>query len=152
MCHRGATRGDAVIDKTLPPLRRACALAGLGCVALVVWLSWIPREWEVRTGLAGQIEHVIAYAGTAGLLALGFGRGWAPRTGALLVLLAGVLEIGQIWIPGRTSQVIDFVASSGGAILGALAGALTLALAGRLDPPGPASQASPPRWPRRRRG
>lgn len=121
-----------MLDRTLPPLRRAIALAGLGCVALVVWLSWIPREWEVRTGLAGQIEHVIAYAGTAGLLVLGFGQARALRVGALLVLLAAVLEIGQIWIPGRNAQVIDFVASGGGAILGALAGALVLTLAGRL--------------------
>lgn len=118
--------------RSLPPWRQAAALAGLGCVALVVWLSWIPREWEVRTGLAGQIEHVIAYAGTAGLLALGFGPARALRIGAILVLLAGILEIGQIWIPGRTAQVIDFLASGGGAILGTLAGSLAAALAGRV--------------------
>ena len=121
-----------MIDKTLPPLHRAVALAGLGCVALVVWLSWIPREWEVRTGLAGQIEHVIAYAGTGVLLAFGFGPARAWRIGALLVLLAGVLEVGQIWIPGRTAQVIDFPASSAGAVLGTLAGRLAGALAGRV--------------------
>ena len=123
-----------MIEKALPPLRRIAANAGLGCVALVVWLSWIPREWEVRTGVAGQIEHVIAYAGTGALLAfgLGFGPARAWRIGALLVLLAGVLEVGQIWIPGRTAQVIDFLASSAGAVLGTLAGRLASTLAGRV--------------------
>ncbi len=123
---------NAFVLRSLPPWRQAAVLAGLGCIALVVWLSWIPREWEVRTGLAGQIEHVIAYAGTAGLLRLGLGSSRALRVGALLVLLAGILEVGQIWIPGRTAQVVDFLASGSGAILGTLGGGLIAPLIGQF--------------------
>ncbi|WP_204165403.1 hypothetical protein [Methylobacterium sp. 17Sr1-1] len=110
----------------LTELRRIAGLAGLACLPVLVWLSWIPKDWELRTGAAGQLEHLVAYAGTAGLLGLGFPRGPAWRLALALVLLAGILEIGQIWVPGRTAQVIDFAASAGGALLG-LAAARTLA-------------------------
>jgi VanZ family protein len=39
-----------------------------------------------------------------------------------LVALAGILEIGQLRVPGRTSQFIDFAASSAGAVAGVLIG------------------------------
>jgi VanZ family protein len=101
-----------------PGLRRIARLAGLACLPVLIWLSWIPKAWEVRTGAAGQVEHLLAYAGTAGLLAFGFHRAPAWQLGAALAVLAGVLEVGQIWVPGRTAQVIDFAASAGGALLG----------------------------------
>ncbi|KMO37065.1 hypothetical protein VQ03_19815 [Methylobacterium tarhaniae] len=101
-----------------PDLRRIAGIAGLACLPVLVWLSWIPKDWELRTGAAGQVEHLLAYAGTAGLLGLGFHRVPAWRLGLALAALAGILEIGQIWVPGRTAQVIDFAASAGGALLG----------------------------------
>jgi VanZ family protein len=48
-----------------------------------------------------------------------------------LILLAAALELAQHWIPGRHSQLIDFVASSIGASLGIVA----LAIRDRLHPP-----------------
>jgi VanZ family protein len=102
-------------------------------VAALVWLSWIPRDWETRTSLPAQAEHAIAYAGTAVLFALGSGaalRWW--RIGVPLVVLGAVLEIGQIWSPGRSAQLVDFLASGSGALLGALAGTL---VARRLHEP-----------------
>lgn len=101
-----------------PDLRRIAGMAGLACLPVLVWLSWIPKEWEMRTGAAGQVEHLLAYAGTAGLLGLGFSRMPAWRLGFALALLAGILEIGQLWVPGRTAQVVDFAASAGGALIG----------------------------------
>lgn len=95
-------------------------LAACICVVALVVLSWLPKEMEARTGLPGQLEHMAAYAGTALFIALGFDRRARLLTG--LIALAGMLEIGQIWIPGRTSQVIDFVASSAGAVIGMAVG------------------------------
>lgn len=92
------------------------------CVGLLVWLSWIPAELEIRTGMAGQIEHAIAYGGTGAILAFAYQEPRRWRIVAGLVALAGVLEIGQIWVPGRTSQLVDFAASSAGAVLGVVIG------------------------------
>ena len=110
--------------KFVPAHRKAFRMAGWLCVGLLVWLSWIPRDWEVRTTLPGQFEHALAYCGTAGLFALGDPRltWWRPL--APLVALAACLEVGQIWIPGRTAQVVDFAASSLGALIGAVIGGL----------------------------
>ncbi|MGX7705894.1 hypothetical protein [Methylobacterium sp. Gmos1] len=123
--------------------RRSAGLAGLACLPVLVWLSWIPKDWELRTGAAGQLEHLAAYAGTAGLLGLGFPRAPARRLALGLGLLAGLLEIGQIWVPGRTAQFVDFAASAGGALLGlAAAGLLNRRLAagqGTVRPPAPSA-------------
>lgn len=92
------------------------------CIGLLVWLSWIPADLEIRTGMAGQIEHAVAYCGTGAILAFAYQepRRWRIATG--LVVLAGIMEIGQLWVPGRTSQPIDFEASSVGAVAGVLLG------------------------------
>ena len=97
-------------------------IAGWVCVGLLVWLSWIPSDWEIRTGLKGQIEHAIAYCGTGAILAFAYQepRRWRMAVG--LVALAGLLEVGQLWVPGRTSQFIDFAFSSAGAVVGVLIG------------------------------
>lgn len=109
-------------------MTRALRVAASACVLLVIYLSLIPKDFEVRTGLPGQIEHVAAYFG-AGLLVI---RAARPRpdwlAAALLCVLACVLEVLQLWVPGRNSQVIDAVASCTG-VLAAL-GATRL-LAGR---------------------
>jgi VanZ family protein len=101
--------------------RVPCAI-GLACVAVIIVLSLLPGDERPHTGLAGQIEHGVAYFGTAVFLALGF-RTIRDRVAAvsLLVGLAGVLEVIQRVIPGRHSQVIDWFASSSGAGFGVLA-------------------------------
>ena len=87
-------------------------------VATLVVLSWIPSDLEVRTRLPGQVEHMLAYAGAAALAALSTRSGARRRLGFGLVALAGLLEVGQLWIPGRNAQVIDFAASSAGVPIG----------------------------------
>ena len=101
---------------------KALRVIGWGCIGLLVWLSWIPRDWETRTSLPGQIEHAIAYCGTAILITLGYVRMPWWRVTVPLVVLAGILEIGQLWVPGRSSQLIDFMASGFGALAGSLIG------------------------------
>jgi VanZ family protein len=96
------------------------------CVGLLVWLSWIPAELEVRTGMAGQIEHAMAYCGAGIILAFAYQEPRRWRIAAGLVVLAGMLEIGQLWVPGRTSQFIDFAASSVAAVVGVLVGRAAL--------------------------
>lgn len=103
-------------------LRVAIRIAAVGCVVALVVLSWLPKEMEARTGMPGQIEHVVAYLGTGALLGWGWARLRTHRLAAGLIALAAILEIGQIWIPGRTSQLVDLAASAAGALAGLYGG------------------------------
>ncbi|KQU29292.1 hypothetical protein ASG63_17525 [Methylobacterium sp. Leaf94] len=120
----------------LTALSRLVRAAAWLSVGTLVWLSWIPRDWEARTSLPGQVEHAIAYGGTAGLFVLGYGAGlrwW--RIGVPLTVLGVVMEIGQRWVPGRTAQVIDAMASGSGALLGALGGTIVARHLLKPEPP-----------------
>jgi VanZ family protein len=98
---------------------------GVFCVVLIVLLSLIPGSWQARTPLPGPVEHFIAYAGTAAVAVLAFRRvHW--RTWLLLVValsaFSALMEELQHFSPGRDPQVIGFVASSLGALAGAVFG------------------------------
>ena len=89
------------------------------CVALIAVLSLIPHEMEVRTGLHGLIEHMIAYAGTAGLFRLAY-LSWAGwRIAVVLFMYAGCLEVLQTFVPGRHPGLDGVLASGAGAVIGA---------------------------------
>jgi VanZ family protein len=103
--------------------------------ALLAVLSLIPGDAQVRTPAPKEIEHFVAYAGTAALFAAAYGRR------ALVPVLAalGAAAIGfeglQTFIPGRGAHVSDAVASALGALAGWPAGALgRRLLAGRRRP------------------
>lgn len=99
----------------------ALRLACFACTGLLVALSWLPGTEMVRTGVNGRLEHAVAYFGTAVVMALAYRvRPALAFQAALLVLLAAVLEIGQLYVPGRHSAVLDFGASSLGCLFGGL--------------------------------
>jgi VanZ family protein len=94
----------------------------LGLILLVV-VSIIPGSVQIRTPLPKEVEHFIAYFAVAGVVAL-----WRPAlaqaasTVVLLTLLAGMMELVQEQIPGRTGSWLDVFTSALGAIGGAAAG------------------------------
>ena len=65
----------------------------------------------------------------------------------MLVALAGALEIGHAWVPGRNSDPIDFLGSSAGALLGFGFASLLLTQMSRFSPmpmlDSPMTQSSP---------
>ena len=76
-----------------------------------------PIEEDLST--LSSAEHVLAYLATASVLAIGYpARRDGLRIVVLLTLYAGILEIAQLWIPGRDSRLIDFAASCSGALIG----------------------------------
>lgn len=99
---------------------RWLGLAAVVGVAALVVLSWIPGDLRPQTGGGRTLEHAFAYFVVAGVLAVTCPppRGLLAACG--LVLLAAVLEIGQLWIPGRDATLSDFLASAAGALLGAV--------------------------------
>ena len=95
------------------------------CVVALAVLSLTPGDEMVRTGAPGVLEHFVAYAGAACIAMLGYGRRVTPLPiAALLIAYAGLLELGQLWIPGRHSAVVDFGFSAAGVVAGVVIGQL----------------------------
>ena len=99
-------------------LEKALRIGGYASVVLIGLLSLIPAALRPDTGANGKLEHLVAYMGAAALLALGSSTPGERWQGLWLVPYAGVLEIAQIFVPGRHSRFSDFVVSGVGALLG----------------------------------
>jgi VanZ family protein len=106
------------IRLSAPWLDRArLAAAALGYVAIAV-LSSVPGVRPHVPGLSDKLEHVFAFfvLGAVTVLAV---RGFSGRRFlAIFVVYAAVLEIAQIFIPGREASLLDLAASLAGALLG----------------------------------
>jgi len=98
------------------------------CIILLAVLSLLPAQAMVRTGVPGQLEHFVAYAGSATIAMAGYcqSRG-AVQTIGFFWIYAGVLEVLQHFSLGRHPSIEDFAASA----LGALCGGLAIALLSR---------------------
>jgi VanZ family protein len=89
---------------------------GLICVGVIAVLSLVPVELRPHIG-PKLLEHFGAYFATGLLLALAYPQlRWIIV--AVLSVYAAALEIAQMWVPGRTAGIADFVSSSLGVCLG----------------------------------
>jgi len=84
----------------------------------------MPAQNMVRTGFPGQLEHFVAYAGSASIAVAGYGRRVAVRIIGLFGVYAAFLEYLQHFSPGRHPSIADFSASALGASFGGLAATL----------------------------
>jgi VanZ family protein len=88
-------------------------------VLAVCVLSLLPAEELPRTRPWDKISHLIAYLEIAVLGLLGY-RG--PRAGRAVavgvVALGGILELAQQAVPGRASDLADFLVNALGVVLG----------------------------------
>lgn len=90
--------------------------AAAACVVTIVVFSLIPQAERVSTGLPGKYEHFLAYSGTGLILGLAMSGKKGPfLAGGFLIGLACLLEVLQLWSPGRHPRVSD-------AIVGAVSG------------------------------
>jgi VanZ family protein len=113
----------------MPPLKAILHLAGWLAVLAILLLSVVPGDLRPHIMPSKHMEHFTAYLITA-LLLLSVNTVWwrviiiAPS----LMLYSGVLETVQLWIPGRTSSIADFAASS----LGTWCAVVLVRLIGRV--------------------
>jgi hypothetical protein len=126
-----ASPGAAIPANVLAGFFRLARFAGYVGVLAIIVLSLVPGQWRPSTGLPKALEHGLAYWIAAGVLMMA-GRARWPQM-LLLIVLAGVLEVGQAWVPGRDSNPTDFLASSAGALLGFGLSSLVLARMSRLS-------------------
>jgi VanZ family protein len=129
--HAATTVYRLVIDRLLPVIRRAAFIA---CIGTLAALAWLPATALKRTALGGQAEHFIAYLVTAFVVRLAFRANPRPITQCILLIgYAAILEVGQLFSPGRHASLADLVFSSAGvATAGLLLWILRTRFVGRL--------------------
>jgi VanZ family protein len=91
-------------------VRTTLRLLTWACVVLLAVLSLTPGEEiePLRTDLPGQVEHIIAYAGSGAIAMAGYGLNRSPvRIIGWFWLYAGVLEYLQNFSPGRNPTWIS---------------------------------------------
>jgi VanZ family protein len=84
-----------------------------------------PPTLRPHSELSQNGEHALAFL----LVGLAFGLAYSGRrllTSAISILMIGVLELLQLWMPGRHARLADFVVD-------ALAACVGLALIGAFD-------------------
>jgi VanZ family protein len=92
-------------------------------VLSAVFLTLSPQKFRPHTGFNHDLEHFLAFA----LVGLAFGLGY-PNHRMVLALpaiaIAALMEILQLWVPGRHAYFTDFVINGLGACVGLAAAAL----------------------------
>jgi VanZ family protein len=107
------------------PLQTSFRILTWFYVILLAVLSLMPAQDMVRTDIPGQLEHFVAYAGSAGIAIAGYGRRRGTmRVISLIWIYAGILEYLQHFSAGRHPSIVDFAASALGAVFGGLVAAL----------------------------
>jgi len=106
-----------VVEATMPRLFWI-ATGWLGFLGVAI-LSLLPAESRPHTGVGGQLEHLVAYALVAGSLGIGH-KSYRDRliVGLTLTCGAALLELLQLFIPGRNSEFAGFLAGFFGISLG----------------------------------
>src|SRR6266481_6248166 len=89
----------------MPSVQTSFRILTWCCVILLAVLSLLPAQDMVRTGIPGELEHFVAYAGSTTIAMSGYGqrRGTVRIIGSFW-LYAGVLEYLQHFSPGRHRQ------------------------------------------------
>jgi VanZ family protein len=97
--------------------RRWLALLALSMIAYhMLAPAGLPR---LGVELSSIWTHFAGFGALSAIMALAFYRNlgfW--RLGAILIITAAVLEIAQIWSPGRLANITDFAASAAGIVAG----------------------------------
>jgi VanZ family protein len=104
--------------------QQALRCAAWGCFCVIAILSLVPGSERPHTFLHARLEHFAAYAGTGFFFVTAYqGRRerWLAWIG--LAFASVLFEILQKFVPGRSSNALDALASSLGATFGMLVGA-----------------------------
>jgi VanZ family protein len=93
----------------LPVLvRRVARIAAWLLLATITFATLGPAQERPQTSLGHNLEHILAFA----LLGVAFGLGYADRWLGVIVAaipVIGLLEVMQLWAPGRHARLEDFV-------------------------------------------
>ena len=115
--------------------RRLFQLAGWACVIAIAALSLVAPSLRPVTILPHDLEHAAIFAITGFTLGLGYPNRTQLHMSALIVF-AAVVELAQLYAPGRHARVIDFVVDALAACAGVAFAAILLRLRARTGASG----------------
>jgi hypothetical protein len=102
--------------------------------AAVTFATLGPPSYRPHSMLGQDGEHALAFV----LVGLAFGLAYPQRrllTAGIAVVLIGVLELLQLWMPGRHARLEDFIVDALAACVGIAAAAVTDWLKRRMRRP-----------------
>jgi VanZ family protein len=85
--------------------------------ATIVALSVVPPGWRPVTGVPHALEHAVIFGLAGASLAVSFARS-ALILAMVAVTFTGLVEVAQLWIPGRHARLSDFVVDTAAAWFG----------------------------------
>jgi VanZ family protein len=98
-------------------MRRIYQITGWALLVAITVLSFVPPNSRPDTGTPHSLEHLALFVPTG----LAFALGYAPRYFFQLFALTTftvVVEVGQMWVPGRHARLSDFLVNVLGLCLG----------------------------------
>jgi hypothetical protein len=117
---------------------RAARPAAFLAVGVILVLSLVPGGMRPHTGATGNLEHAVAYALTALVAGIAWRGVLGWRGPVAFTILAGLLEVAQIFVPGRSAGVDNWAASTCGAVIGIAVASALRARFGRASAAAPA--------------
>jgi VanZ family protein len=117
-------------------MKMTLRILALFSLIAILALSLVPGEYRPHTIILPSVfEHVAAYTGAGFLLGLAYvGRLSPIRLVLLLTAYGALLELCQLWVPGRNGQIIDIFADFAGASIGVIAASGLVRLNRQLIP------------------
>jgi VanZ family protein len=101
-------------------IRKVVRLAAWTLGASITLLSLVPPELRPQTGAPHSIEHFTIFA----LTGFAFSLAYACRQGLLLIALVtftGLIEVAQLFVPGRHARFGDFIVDALAMCFGSMA-------------------------------
>ena len=109
---------------------RLFQLAGWACLIAIAALSVVAPSLRPVTILPHDLEHAAIFAITGFMLGFGYQNRTQLQMTALIVF-AGVIELAQLYVPGRHARMIDFVVDALAACAGVAFAAILMRLRAR---------------------
>jgi VanZ family protein len=113
-------------------VRKGAFFAWMAAVVLVIWGSLNPQpEMPMPFASADKLYHWAGYA-LLGLLPFFAFRSAGAWSAALsMILMGGLLEVAQSFVPGRSPSFVDIVANTAGVFTGVTLARVMRPLLGR---------------------
>ena len=99
-----------------PPFTTIRRFVSWFSIAVLGVASWLPGDEMIRTGADGRFEHAAAYLISGLAIFTAYPRRLSWLITILMTCYAGILEFGQLFVPGRHAGILDWAASSGGVL------------------------------------